>query len=856
MKAFLSYSSKDRQIVDQVAQRLGAGSSIYDRETFEEGKRSAEQIFRGLANSDVFVLFLSRNSISSDWVKSEIATALENVFSGKLKAVLVFALDDTSHQSLPKWLSSYTVERTDKPAQIARRIRSHLIELRLEQGDQSEIFIGRQKELRDLQRMFTLPPEEMKPVISASGWQGLGRRTFVRHAIQQVFPYLKRVHPSIALYSNDSIEDFHRKLFDAAVGMSRTSAEWRKAIEDFQRKSYSQRILQLLELVKQIALGKEILFIVGDGGLIQDNGDYVPYLRDLLGRITQASRPQLVLVHRRKMALGKQVSYRNIYFTSVSAFTDEESAELLGAHLKQRDVSFTRVDLDDLIRFVGGHPDNIRLAAEYARQYGLPQLRREKSDFVDIMVFKSLEIIKRIKMSALAKAICTALLDYQYLQIEDFVAALKATDAEIGDQLRSLEDHGVIERVGRYYRISPYLADAIVRSDFAQDYGAERKAVGTRLLVLLSETEEFDHVSLSLINAATLAAVKSGKPPESPILARYLLPSHLLTIAREEYDNSNHLSAIRLCSEALKNKERLTEDAQIEAYRLLSIALLRVGDRAAFQAALVELRKYHGKVPRRNEHFLRGFQARLDGSMDEAEKQFRMAYQFGGQNFSVLRELAHILALQYRYSEAEKYARAAYVIAPTNPFIIDVVCEVIIGKESAEDLRNNAELAKLLHELQALGTTQGNSFYNERTAHLMQKIGDHETAWRHINEAVRESPGRFGPRTARIHIGLQIRKFDKIDEDIAMLQSSMTSTDRNANRFLMDRARISYAIAKGELLQAKEQLERAFMLPAHVRRDLEADLRKAMKSTTGTETSPRRGKLRRARARRSRGLGT
>jgi tetratricopeptide (TPR) repeat protein len=819
MKVFLSHSSKDKRIVEQVFQGIGAASCIYDRETFEEGKRSAEEILRGLSRSDIFVLFLSKNSISSQFVISEINFAIEKLFSGQIKSVLIFALDETTYKDLPTNLQCYTVERTNKPAQIVRRIRSRMIELQLERSESSDIFVGREHELRDLQKVLTLPPDEMRPSISIAGWQGLGRRTVMRRALQMIFPYLKREQPSLALEENDSIEDFYRKLYDCTIGMPRTSDDWVRATSEFQDGAYAQRIEKIISLIKTIVDAKEILFLIGDDGLIQSNAEFQPYIRDLLKSLTRTARPQVILIHRRRIPFSRQINYPETSFFSLNSFSSEEAAELLSAHFKQRDIAYTRADLDDLLRFVGGHPENIRIAAEYTRQYGLVQLRKEKSEFTDILVFRSLEILRRIEVSEVAKSLCTALLDFRYLQVDDFLSFVHYSNEEIFQQLRFLEDNGIIERVGKYYRISPYLVDAIARSDFPDGLTEQRRKAGVQMLKRLQEISTFDNVNLSLINSAVLAAIRSGKYKIPGFMAQFLLPSHFLTIAREEYDNGQYARARDLCRESLQQKEKLTIDAQVEAHRLLAIALLRLGDGPSFQETLDALYLYRGKTAKRNYHFLLGFQARLGGRPDDAEQHYRTAYNIDRRNFHVLRELAYVLSRQGRYDEAESFARTAYSIVPTNPFIIDILCAVIIGKERPDQLRDNGQVQKLLHELGALGTDEGKAFFDERKAQFFHKIGEQNEAWEHANRAVDGAPRQLGPRVTRINIALSQGRHAALEEDIRAIEN-VVSDEANSNRFILDRAKIAFALSKGDVREAKNLLEKAYSLPEYVRAEV------------------------------------
>ena len=74
MRAFLSHSSKDKQLVDGVARRLGRAYVVYDKYAFEPGDNLSRAILDGLERSDIFVLFASKQSLQSDWVKADLIT--------------------------------------------------------------------------------------------------------------------------------------------------------------------------------------------------------------------------------------------------------------------------------------------------------------------------------------------------------------------------------------------------------------------------------------------------------------------------------------------------------------------------------------------------------------------------------------------------------------------------------------------------------------------------------------------------------------------------------------------------------------------------------------------------------------
>lgn len=68
MKAFLSHSSKDKELVKRVAKGL-SHHCTYDTFSFEVGAKTGDEIVRNLQKDFLFVFFISQNSLKSEWVK-------------------------------------------------------------------------------------------------------------------------------------------------------------------------------------------------------------------------------------------------------------------------------------------------------------------------------------------------------------------------------------------------------------------------------------------------------------------------------------------------------------------------------------------------------------------------------------------------------------------------------------------------------------------------------------------------------------------------------------------------------------------------------------------------------------------
>lgn len=98
---FLSHSSIDKPFVRQLAADLkAAGIDVWlDEQRIRVGESIPERISQGLAESDFFLLAVSKASIESEWVKKELNGALINEVQRRAVHVLPLKLDDAKMPS-------------------------------------------------------------------------------------------------------------------------------------------------------------------------------------------------------------------------------------------------------------------------------------------------------------------------------------------------------------------------------------------------------------------------------------------------------------------------------------------------------------------------------------------------------------------------------------------------------------------------------------------------------------------------------------------------------------------------------------------------------------------------------------
>jgi len=182
-KAFLSHSSKDKDFVKIVADNLGSALCHYDERTFEPSGESAEEILKALINSDVFVLFFSANSQTSEWVKHEIKYAKHMYFEGKIKSIVIIPLDGTPREKLDVWLKPFVVQTLLVPRLVALRVRSLIAQ---QEQHTPPRFVGRDSSLSELKEKLREQSPNKPSAVLLSGVSGIGKRLLARRAFQDL----------------------------------------------------------------------------------------------------------------------------------------------------------------------------------------------------------------------------------------------------------------------------------------------------------------------------------------------------------------------------------------------------------------------------------------------------------------------------------------------------------------------------------------------------------------------------------------------------------------------------------------------------------------------------------------------
>jgi hypothetical protein len=803
-----------------------AASNVIGGYSFEY-TLNTEAIRNALKRSDLFVFFLSANSIRSSFVAEELRAALEDRSRGFIRQVLIFSLDATSYQSLPEWLRDINiVRRLSSQKACARKIQAALIALETEKYQPQATYLGREEEEAALRKALSAAPGVAPVAIHAVGHFGIGRHTFLRHSLSKLYPRFFNIFIDIVLAQNEGPEELYRRLYEyfKVASLDQTARDF----ERFSLMDERQQVEVIADILTEMSLDNEFVIIDDQGGAYTDAGAYQTYLSNVISTLSGSSKPILGFAQTRMMPFNRRRDEKASYHTYLNPLPEAQIKELLSFSLKAAGVDFDDAQLQELSALIDGHPFNVRFTVSAIESYGLPSFLADPVDLIEWKRRRAEDFLALLKFDSVDCDLIAALVEYRFLPLEMFAQVLKSDAATVARSLRRLEEQCCIERRGEYYEVSAPIRDAVGRDPRFERSDDWKRKVGEAICESLVEYKDDEHVSVALLDSAVMAAVRGVAAPR--FISSLILPSHLLVIARRYYDKRQPSLCLEFCKRAYAMKSRLTEDAKIEVLRLWGLSAERAGEEEEYKTALKHLNEHPSSIAKRHAFFVEGFHLRRHNRFDEAETKFLECWKLSRDNQSVNRELAQLYCKQRQYNEAEAYARSAYATGPTNPFIIDVLAETLLGKQQAGFNIDKSELARVMEELKRYGDAPGSAFYLIREAQTLARDRKFSAALDVISRAIERTDNILPPYFIRADILIQMsdvagaeRDKDKIDE-LLQRQGGFSEGDEIK---LLDLS-IRLLIERQQFKTAKDKIDLSNFLPNRLQQRLLRDLVRAI----------------------------
>lgn len=689
-RAFLSHSSKQKDLVRLIANNLGKASCVYDEFEFENGMPIYDEIVKSIGSSNIFVLFVSNDSLNSEWVNREITEVKNLIDNGIGKQFLPLVIDNSLNIStdtrIPNWLKKYLLKPISDHFLITKKIQQRLRDIALDKNPlfkaKASLFVGRQ-DIFDLFETKIYSVNDNKPrSIIVSGLDGIGRRTYLKKAFERderINSFYDPIY--ITLDTKDSIEDFILKLQDYK-GDSTTDY-----LEQLSKIEYEEKIAEAKNLLIKIKNSNEFVFIIDSGCIIKPTKHIADWYLEIIDDKEFDNLFTLNIISRFRPS-NESIRYnQSLLHFSITNLSEKDTEKLFVKYYSLLKIDLKKEQAEEILSVLNGIPSQVHYAVERIKDYGIIDTIKKKSEIIDYGETQVFYIVDNIRNKGkFAYDLLVLISNFDFISY-DFIYSIIGKNEEVDNLLEEFYINGVFDLVGAnkeyikvHYPISDYLTRSKAKIDI--DYKRKLKEKIVDFINTENSVKDFQDVSQLLHN------IKGAIIEGYPLPDKYYIPSFVLKTIVELYYMEKYLSVISLIDKVLEHSRRLDQDLVREFKYWLCLSLAREKDsRFESEVQYIEGADYN---------YLYGFYFRIKKQLDHSEMYLKGALHKNPGFQRAKRELVNVLLLRSQFDEAIEMAKSNYENQKLNAFHIQAYFICITRKKflSKEDKEKIDELLK------------------------------------------------------------------------------------------------------------------------------------------------------------------
>lgn len=752
-RVFLSHSSKDKDYVRPIYDFFGKDRCVYDEMTFEYGMKTIEEIFNGIDDSDIFVFFISNDSLNSKWVIEELNYASQKLYNDKMRLSQIYPIiiDTTilySDPRIPSFLrngfSAYNLHHINNPKIACKKIESQLVRLKinsdLEFSNKINFFYGRELEKKAFRDSFDsfddLGHHKTIKCLIVSGLEGIGRKAYARDVLKTSEIMEKYYFPfHISLSHSDDITDLIIKICDLGIGDY--------SITDIiSLKTLNERIDILADLLIRLQELHEYVFIDDDFCLVQSSG-LVFWLEKAIEKVHASI--VIVITTRIRIDLFKYNKNKNLFCISLNELSKSECFGLLRGYSKMQGMPFQSEDIEFFSNILTGYPPQIKYCVDLAVSEGSIQYVKDNSyKIADYPKTNSAKVINAVidKKFQLEYKGFLALLSYMDTVPITLINYIIKNNPIYKDILNKLKLYSLCKYTGvsgEYIKLNAVISDYIQRSDFSlsDEITSILKENVDDFYNNMNSPNYVDYLSFSEFVYYVKENLKSGKKlPEKFLYSTIYIKSVIELYNSKKYDRVieiiNNLKESNIFLYLPDESQRV-----IQFYFCNSLARKRCPE---FESNVIY---FKDKKLYQDYNFLKGFNYRLCGNYKFAEHSYQNVLSDNPHHSKARRELVLIYTNLQQYKTALELAEQNYRDYPDNMYQIQAYFDCLIhnlplNSQQQEDIEN------MIDSVRIIANTKITEMYYQIEAKYAEFIeNDHKKASEFILKGLHTFPHSF-----------------------------------------------------------------------------------------------------------------
>ena len=757
MKAFISYSSQNAVLIDKIFNDL-SGHIIIDQRDFQNGNRIDSEIFENIKKADLFVALISEESLKAEWPKKEWQYAHDND-----KEILPIIIDNNISFDdclIPDWMHRYLMKPVTKAKNISKKIKEKLREIDYKKGSKhqkySSIFVGRNDEISKLENRFCSLEENTPKVLFVSGFQDIGRKTFVKKGLEKI-DYLKPYSDPeyVLLNENDGLDSFIQKVSDIF------ELDFFK--NNLNEISFEQKKQKLIKIFNHIKETKQYLFIEDSRCIVDFECKIKDWFTDVVSRIQGGIFIVVVCQNSPKISLRS-----DFYKINLPEISPDDRENLFFRYCQKNDINicdFSKNDKKKLRNLFKGYPNQIKYCTDCILDYGINRVLNTDLYF-EIERFsdnKAEIIINSYRNNRTAIEVLRFLSQFEFISFDYIEKAEKYIKENIIEFVYKFIDNSACSYFNsKYIKVSDIIRDALLRDfSLAPKYN-EFMRNQANLFISNSESDE----DLSEISANIKQLLSTGKFDNINIIT----PTHYIETLNDLYREKEYERVISLAKNVLDKKYDYDEVIFERIRSFFCLALVRTKKTDLFWQEVNNIKNEGEK------HFLKGFFFRKSLRFKQAIEEQKKAILFPKTKTRAQKELVQCLINTENYDEAFIMAENNYSENKINPFYAQDYFSCLLHSRS---VGSKDEAKKVLDNLSNNISSRGMEFLETMKARYEYYFeNNHKTAFKIINDAISKFPKNEYAKLAKMEMAISERNVSMLKEILNQLKENENSSQK------------------------------------------------------------------------------
>lgn len=784
-KVFLSHKSENKPFVEYVAKTIGFDNCVYDKYSFDAGMETLEEIFRGLGESDLFVIFLTRNALVSKWVQKELKTAHELLNQAQLNAIFPIIIEPTLQYSdplIPVWMQErYNIRQILGPKIAAEKIKSKMIDIIWSLNpfleSERDSFFGRNSEIDAFERRrANLRMKPLKCVI-ASGFDSIGRKSYIEHSLKKINIMRNSSQYSlIGLERHESIEDFIIKIND----LGNSESLDKLVLSSLNPKEKINLASKLVINAQQL---NQFIFINDNGVIVLPNREIVDWFSDLLTIIDEKIVFGIAAKYKAKSYSGQSLSF--VFSIPIGELDPLERTAMFMQNCEKRKMCISKNEIQSVADILSGYPQQVELAVQMIEDTNIDEMLNNLYEIRKFAHNKAAAILYYFESNKVAMDLLAFLSLFDFLDHNTLNSIFSENEKliDIFREFIGLSICSYIGSTGEYIRVCDIVRDYVGRQrlELTPFYDQLFKSVSS----LIINDDFIESANLS----SYYSVIKSSLMAGIDVDARFVLPSHYVQSIVALYNKQQYKMVIQLSKQLIERGTIDTFDSELQhsLYIFLCQALAREHNEDFFSYYKNSLIKNY------DQKFLLGFFYRVNSNPQKAIIYLKEAISLGGKSPQINRELVNAYLNADDFENALVYSEENYNHDNTNPYHIQSYFNCLINTSLTQETIDT--LKELINDMSIIKIPISLQMKTEMEARFLAIVeGDADNALTIISREISNN-------TNDNDIHLLLTKFDiaerilnipAMQETLCQIEKEVSNKSYYLNAYNARRARLLY----------------------------------------------------------------